>query len=642
MKGLALLLAALPLAGQQAVHYEVRFPNLLHHEAEIRAAFSGVTQPKLEVVMSSSSPGRYALADFAKNLYNFRASDGNGGSLKAERESPSEWGITGHHGTVIVEYTLFGDRADGTYDAIDGTHAHLNMPATLVWAHGFENAPSTLKFDLPPHSKWSVATQLIPAEGGTWSAPNLQRLMDGPVEISSFTMPEWTLGDAKFRLALHHGGTAAEATAFARMCEAVTIEAEGVFGAFPKYDGGTYTFLVDLVPYATGDGMEHRNSTVITGTLTLKDAADKVLGTVSHEFFHSWNVRRIRPRSLEPFNFEQANMSGELWFAEGFTNYYGPLVLRRAGLESLDQFTNLMSGAVTAVLTAPGRQITNVIGMSREAPFVDGAAPLEPVNTANTFISYYTYGQALALGIDLEIRTRFPGKSLDDWMRTMWREHPDVQKPYTLDDLQNALTESTGSSDFASEIFRKYIYGQEPIDYATLLGHAGLLLRKPPTSKVWLGAPRIGFSEKGVELTGVTLRGAPLYEAGLDRGDQVLLWDGKAITNEHDLNEWLGLRRPGDRVKLSVQSRSGVREVVLVLAERPGFEIVPYERAGKQVTQEMAEFRENWLGSKHRRPLPRLEKYCPRCNRALPFDTEHCPYDGADLRITREVETRSE
>jgi predicted metalloprotease with PDZ domain len=264
------------------------------------------------------------------------------------------------------------------------------------------------------------------------------------------------------------------------------------------------------------------------------------------------------------------------------------------------------------------------------------------VNAANTFISYYTYGQALGLGIDLQIRARFPGKSLDDWMRTMWREHPDVQKPYALDDLEKTLSETTGDAEFASEIFRKYIYGMESMDYAALLRPAGLLLRKPPASKVWLGASAVGFSDKGVELRGVTLHGSPLYEAGLDQGDRILLWDGKAITNEHDLTEWLGSRRPGDRVKLSVQGRSGVRDAVLVLADRPAFEIVPYERAGKQLTPEMIKFRESWLGSKHERPLPKLEKYCPRCNRALPFDTEHCPYDGANLRITRETETRSE
>src|SRR4029077_19844970 len=126
---------------------------------------------------------------------------------------------------------------------------------------------------------------------------------------------------------------------YARMCEAVVLEEEGVFGALPKYDNGVYTFLVDYLPYVVGDGMEHRNSSVITNTRPFtKDSADQRIGSIAHEFFHSWNVKRIRPRALEPFDYERVNISGELWFAEGFTNFYGPLVLKRAGLSTLDQF----------------------------------------------------------------------------------------------------------------------------------------------------------------------------------------------------------------------------------------------------------------------------------------------------------------
>ena len=161
-----------------------------------------------------------------------------------------------------------------------------------------------------------------------------------PPPNSAFTIgTNGKSGDAQFRVSLHHRGTKEEADAFARMCEATVIEAEGVFGAFPKYDNGTYTFLLDFLPYVNGDGMEHRDSTVITATRDIHDSAAQLISTVSHEFFHYWNVKRIRPKSLQPFDYEQANMSGELWFAEGFTNYYGPLVLRRAGLWSLDRFT---------------------------------------------------------------------------------------------------------------------------------------------------------------------------------------------------------------------------------------------------------------------------------------------------------------
>jgi predicted metalloprotease with PDZ domain len=165
---------------QEKVRYELRFPNAIHHEAEVKATFSGVDRPVLEVVMSRSSPGRYALHEFIKNVYHFRAADGQGRPLQVVRPNPYQWNVSGHNGTVTVEYTLYGDLADGTYDGIDETHAHLNMPATLVWAQGFEKVPVSIQFRIPKGSNWRVATQLIPQDDGSWSAPNLDRLMDSP------------------------------------------------------------------------------------------------------------------------------------------------------------------------------------------------------------------------------------------------------------------------------------------------------------------------------------------------------------------------------------------------------------------------------------------------------------------------------
>lgn len=599
----------LQATAQQNVHYELSFPNAVHHEAQVRATFSGVHSPVLEVVMSRSSPGRYALHEFAKNVYNFRAMDEQGNSLAITRSSPYGWNVAAHSGTVKVEYTVFGDRTDGTYDGIDETHAHLNMPATLAWAHEFENVPITLHFDLPAGSDWKIATQLLPQQNGMWGAPNLEWLMDSPVEISNHAFPEWKIENATFRLSLHHQGTDAEAAAYAKMCEAVVLEEESVFGAFPKYDGGTYTFLIDYLPYASGDGMEHRDSTVISGTGNLKDSASRMIGTVSHEFFHSWNVKRIRPKSLEPFDFERADMSGELWFAEGFTNYYGILALRRAGLSSLDEFVRGMGLAVNNVLTAPGREVFDVIDMSRLAPFVDAATSIDPNNMGNNFISYYTYGQALAFGIDLMIRELFPGKSLDDWMRTMWREHPDMDKPYTLADLQNTLGETVGSSEFATQIFQHHIYGKEPVDYGSVVGAGGLVLRKSHAGQAWIGPARgLSFTDRGLELGNYTQRGSPLYLAGVDKGDRILEWDGKALKSMSELDDWLAKHKPGDTVALKIVRRDGPHRVQLTLQENPTEELVTFEEAGQPVTPEITAFRQNWLGSKALHPLPAIDK----------------------------------
>jgi predicted metalloprotease with PDZ domain len=635
--GLYLTILALPLCAADAVRYEVKFPNAAHHEAEVRATFAGVKQPALEVVMSRSSPGRYALHQFAKNVYHVRATDGAGHPLTVTQASDDQWNVTGHKGTVVMEYTVFGDRADGTYAGIDNTHAHLNLPAVLMWARGFEKMPVAVRFEIPAGSGWKVATQLAPQDDGTWTAPNMDRMMDAPVELSAHALQEWKVGTSQFRMALHHRGNDEEAAAFAKLCQAVTAEEEGVFGGFPKYDVGYYTFLLDYMPYVNGDGMEHRNSTSISGTRDLRDSAANLIGTVAHEFFHSWNVKRIRPKTLEPFNFEEANLSGELWFAEGFTNYYGPLAMKRAGLESTERFVRSLGGAVSAALTAPGREVFSAVEMSRHAPFIDGAATSDPTNSANTIISYYTYGEAIALGTDLAIRTQFPGKSLDDWMRAMWREHPDSDKPYTLADLQQTLAEVT-NKEFAADLFTKHISGKEPMDYAGLLAHAGILLRKPATPKVWTGVPGMGgltFSERGADIAGSTLRGSPLYNAGLDRGDRIVAWDGKAIQAQADLNTLLDAHKPGDRIKLEVEVRGGTKkDVELELAGPPGYETEPYEMTDRELTAEMKAFRAAWLSSKAVHPAPAPVKYCPTCKRALAFEYQNCPYDGAALQFT--------
>ncbi|MBV9937023.1 MAG: M61 family metallopeptidase, partial [Acidobacteriaceae bacterium] len=477
----------------------------------------------------------------------------------------------------------------------------------FVWARGYENKPSFFTFNIPESSQWKIATQLLPQADGRWSAPDLQWMMDSPVEISNYKMPEWKVENATFRMALHFPGTEEDARKYAQMCQAVVLEEKGVFGALPKYDGGTYTFLMDYLPYASGDGMEHRDSTVITSRGDLNNAAKTLIGTAAHEFFHSWNVKRIRPRTLEPFDFERANMSGELWFAEGFTSYYGPLVLKRAGLSMLDQFAGGMGHAVNAVLNLPGRKVHSAAGMSQLAPFVDAAQSIDPTNFRNTFISYYTYGQALALGIDLSLREMFPGKSLDDWMRRVWREHPDIEKPYTLADLQNALGETTGDEEFAKRIFERHITGKEPMNYETLLLPAGLLLRHAHVGQAWWGPSEMNVTDKGAEITGETLRDTPLYQAGLEKGDLLKELDGKEIKAGTDMDALLRKHKPGDRVKLKVRTRAGERQGEVVLGEDPQLELVTFEQAGRAVTPDIAAFRKAWLGSKALHPLPQME-----------------------------------
>jgi predicted metalloprotease with PDZ domain len=598
MKIIVGLLVCVSAICKPSVEYHLGFPNAVHHEAEVTATFRGVPQPLLEVLMSRSSPGRYALHEFAKNVYQFRANSAKGESLGVTRPNPYGWNVAAKGETVIVHYTVFGDHADGTYAGIDQTHAHLNLPAILVWARGFENAPAQVTFEIPAGSGWRVATQLKPEADGSWTAPSLEWLMDSPVELSTHAVAEWKVEGQSFRMAVHSRESDDAVKAVAKKAQAVVLEAEGVFGNLPKFDNGTYTFLMDYLPYVYGDGMEHRDSTSISGTAYLKDSEKAALSTVAHEFFHSWNVRRIRPRSLEPFNFERANMSDELWFAEGFTSYYGPLTLQRAGFSTLDEFARELSGEVNRVLNGPGREMFSVVEMSEQAPFVDAARSIDANNFRNTFISYYTYGAALAFGFDLSIRERFPGKSLDDWMRVMWRRHADVGSPYTLTDLQSGLAEATGDAAFAAETFRKHIVGKEPLDYAALAKEAGLEVRKAHAGKPWVGAARVDSEGDGAKLAEVSLRGSPLYRAGLEMGDVVTQCDGKLLKKAEDFQGCVAKHAVGDVLNLVYTSRAGARKATVTVAEDPAVEIVTFEKAGEDISAPVKSFRIEWLGSK--------------------------------------------
>ncbi len=358
------LFVLLPVAAwaQSPVAYRLSFPQPEHRWMQVEITFTDVPDGVLELRMSRSSPGRYALHEFAKNVYNVRVTDAAGTPLTVTRPNPHQWNVGGHSGHVRVSYSVFGDRVDGTYLGIDSTHAHINMPSALMWARGLELRAATVRFEPPAGASWRVATQLLP--GGdpfTFTAPNLQYLMDSPTEFSGFALRTFQIagvaGNPLFRLAVHHQGNDTEVDAFAGDVQKVVSEARHVFGEYPAFEGNTYTFIADYLPWASGDAMEHRNSTVLSSNTTIRTNRLGLLGSVSHEFFHVWNVERIRPRSLEPFNFEDANMSGELWLAEGFTNYYEPLILTRAGLMQLGDFTAAAAGTINTVTQRPGRGV---------------------------------------------------------------------------------------------------------------------------------------------------------------------------------------------------------------------------------------------------------------------------------------------
>ena len=595
-------------SAQTPVEYRLSFREPEHRLMEVAINFRDVPAGPLELHMSRSSPGRYALHEFAKNVFDVRVTDGAGVMLPVTRPNPHQWTVTGHTGAVRVTYRIFGDRIDGTYLAIDSTHAHINMPSALIWARGFEERPVTIRFDAPVGTDWRVGTQLFPgADARTFTAPNLQYLMDSPTEVSAFSLRTFTLADAPgsplVRLAVHHTGTDADVDTFAADLERIVRETQRVYGEYPAFDAGTYTFIADYLPWANGDGMEHRNSTILTSASSIRSNRSGLLDTAAHEFFHAWNVERIRPRSLEPFNFENANMSGELWLAEGFTSYYGPLVLLRAGLSQPDDFIYEMASFINRVQMSPGRGLRSAEEMSRFAPFVDAAAAIDRINANNSFISYYTWGAAIALGLDLTLRDRTDGQvTLDQYMRALWQQHGRpggrapgyVDRPYTVADLKGTLASVSGDARFADDFFARFIQGRDVVNYERLLARAGFVLRLASPGRAFAGQLRLQDVQGRPRVAAAVPFGSPAYQAGLERDDVILEVAGMGVSNAADFNRAISGRRPGDEVPLVFERRGQRVTSMLRLVENPLIEIVD---VGRTLTQEQRRFRDAWLTS---------------------------------------------
>jgi len=596
-----ILLNALNLSAQKAVEYKISFPNAVHHEAEIELLVQDVPAGALTFRMSRSSPGRYATHEFGKNIYNVKVFNGKGNVLELRQTEGDVYRVDNHDGTVKITYTIFGNWVDGTYLAIDETHAHLNMPAAFMWIPAMTDRPIRIKFDDLNRYGWKVATQLKSTENtDSFTAPDLNYFMDSPVELSDHHLFSWTDINPDntqqiIRISSHTTDNKEVVSNYAKMVERMVKEAKAVFGELPKFDHGIYTFLQDVNPGNAGDGMEHRNSTIITDPQSgIAGNEEDLLGTFSHEFFHAWNVERIRPRTLEPFNFSHANMSNELWFAEGFTQYYGNLILKRAGFLSEKQYKGVLSEILNGVFNSPGAASFSATQMSRRAVFVDAGVSIDRNNYANTFTSYYTYGAFIAMGLDLRLRSEF-NLTLDDYMQALWKSHGKTEIPYTIPDLQKVLGNLTNAA-FAEDFFRKYINGTEKNDYVKLLANAGLELRKSDPGKASIGNLRLTLNpaDSKYRVSAATLKGTAAYEAGIDFGDYILKIGNQELSNSIQLNDILKKYKPGQSISLVYESKGKLKNAMVNLKESETSELVEMGNTSRQ----QIEFRNNWLSSK--------------------------------------------
>ncbi|MBC6995415.1 M61 family metallopeptidase [Lewinella lacunae] len=602
----ALLLAACPLRGQlnwvashpATITYTLDLEKVQQHELRIRVDFPAVRPGVFTVRMPQASPGRYATHNFAKNVYDLRAYDANGQAIPISQQDLAEWAIANHGGAVRLEYTLFANGGDGTYSGIDDRKLHLNMPASFIYGEQLNDRPILLKIKDGQRPDWTVATQLVDLGQRRFAAPNYYYFFDSPTLVGTIMRDSFRVSnpDGKVQtieLAMMHEGTREAFDAYLAWTRDIVLTQQKVFGELPDFDYGRYTFLCSYNPWIGGDGMEHRNSTVCSASVGLEEYADRLIGTVSHEFFHCWNVERIRPASLEPFEFDHANQSGELWFAEGFTSYYDDLSLVRAGILAPEDYAEGLTGQLNYVLLRPGRQHRGPVEMSQQAPFVDAATANDPDNFENTFVSYYPYGATIALALDLELRRK--GHTLDELMKLVWERYGKTEIPYHLRDLQLALGEIVQDQNWAQEWFARHIYGSALPDFPSLLAEYGLELKPVQQDSAGFLGLRLREEDGRMVVRSRINENSPLYATGLDQDSKILRLNGIEIISQAAWDTAVAGLKPGKTYALAFEQMGIEKTGNFVAAASPELVLRLAEKAGKKDLQRRREW---WGGVK--------------------------------------------
>jgi predicted metalloprotease with PDZ domain len=498
MRRLLLLLVAslvlapgLPAARGQAparVEYRLTMPDPASHVFEVTVSAPVESGAPVEFQMPAWSPGRYVIYDFARNVQEVTAVDEAGRPLSVAKTDKQTWRVEpGQGARVVLSYGVFADNLSGTFSQLDARHANFNGASVFMYVVGRKPAPTLLTVEPPPG--WRVWNALTTSRDQTvFETANYDLLIDTPTEIApELDVRTFEVDGREYRVVVHQLEGHASIDKYAKDVERIVRTENKVIG--PPPDMPRYTFLVHCAPGVdSGDGMEHLASTQIVHTFSLGDESryGDLLSVTAHEFFHQWNIKRIRPVELGPWDFTRENYTTSLWIGEGITSYYGDLSLERAGLLSDEKYFDALADEIGELQARPGRLLMSAERSSFDTWLYLAVRPRQRTNANASTIDYYNKGELLGLLLDLEIRHRTNGaRSLDDVFRLMWKRffldapaetYYYKGRGYRGSDFLAAVNEVSGS-DF-TVFFAKYVEGTEELDYDTTLAHAGLRLER--------------------------------------------------------------------------------------------------------------------------------------------------------------------
>ncbi|MFL5612822.1 MAG: M61 family metallopeptidase [Gemmatimonadaceae bacterium] len=466
------------------IAYHLAMPDPASHLYDVQIDIGNVTGGDLRLQMPVWSPGRYARFDFARTMQDLTIVGSGGTPLQWVRENGSLWRVhLAGTRSIVVHYRVFANTLSGTFSVLDTAHANWNGASLFMYVVDHKPDPVTLHVTLP--AGWHIVNgDARTPDQADYRFENYDRLIDTPTEVALSLMVDSFKVDGRiYRTMVHHNGgsTPAQRRRFVGDVQKIVRYENTVFGPPPLE---MYTFIFNI-GYPGGDGMEHLFSTQIIDRDPWRDEDTPLAGieSAAHEYFHVWNVKRVRPLALGPFDYTAERYQPSLWVAEGWTQYYGQVALFRAGVLPTAGFYSMVANSIARPnLTAPGRKEVSARMASFEAPFWDGAQPGFAVNR-NSFFSYYTKGAGLALYLDLLIRARSGNaRSLDDAFRNLrvlsW-EQPNASyylqgRGYTEDDVERAVSEAAGTD--LHGWFMSHVGGTEDPDFDTVLAEAGLRL----------------------------------------------------------------------------------------------------------------------------------------------------------------------
>lgn len=503
------------------INFQVSFTEPQAHYADVVMTISNIKKEEITVKMPVWTPGSYLVREFSKNIESFAVATADNSPISYEKTRKNTWKInTKGKSSIKVSYRVYAFEISVRTSFIDADHAFLSPTGIFMFVDGsLEDASSVT---IIPHKNWKkVSTGLAPVAGKsfTYYAKNFDLLFDSPIEVGNQDVFEFTAAGVRHEVAMAGGGNYDKEKLKVDMAKIVEQET-AIFGENPnKY----YLFIVHHYQNG-GGGLEHLNSTVLGAKRMGYDDVKTYKGflsLVAHEYFHLWNVKRLRPINLGPFDYDNENYTTNLWIAEGFTAYYDNLIVKRIKAYTPDEFLATLEGDINAIYNQQGNKIQPVSQSSFDA-WVKYYRPNE--NSGNTTVSYYNKGALIASILDLSIINYSKGtQSLDDAMKFAYNEYYKKKgRGYTDAEMKAVFEKFTGEN--LDQFYKEYINGTENFDFQKYLSFAGLKLSDKTRTE---NQPYLGLTlGKDGKITNVA-RGSSAWNDGLNVNDEIL-----AINNE--------------------------------------------------------------------------------------------------------------